>query len=111
MGKLLKEYNDIAEELLNGTFIIFKLFVELDMVPVTHELILHLLGNIVDCFAGITEESFGKSLSQLHELNSVNINDFHLPNLPKPPNSFRGIRAKSSSLRRWLAICTDDSTP
>nr|XP_027102298.1 protein translocase subunit SECA2, chloroplastic-like [Coffea arabica] len=81
LGKLLKEYNDIAEELLN------------------------------DCFAGITEESFGKSLSQLHELNSVNINDFHLPNLPKPPNSFRGIRAKSSSLRRWLAICTDDSTP
>lgn len=81
LGKLLKEYNDIAADLLN------------------------------DCFAGITEESFGKSLSQLHELKSVNINDFYLPNLPKPPNSFRGIRAKSSSLKRWLAICTDDSTP
>jgi hypothetical protein len=30
--------------------------------------------------------------------------------LPAPPNAFRGIRRKSSSLRRWLAICTDDIT-
>ncbi|KAL3504266.1 hypothetical protein ACH5RR_034107 [Cinchona calisaya] len=80
LGKVLKEFNDMGAELLN------------------------------DCFAGITEETLVESLSHLHELDSVNIIDFHPPNLPKPPNSFRGIRGKSSLLKRWLAICTDDST-
>ncbi|CAK7346910.1 unnamed protein product [Dovyalis caffra] len=59
---------------------------------------------------GISEEAFQKSLLQLHESSSININDFYLPNLPKPPNAFRGIRRKSSSLKRWLAICSDDLT-
>ncbi|TYH28255.1 hypothetical protein ES288_A02G129700v1 [Gossypium darwinii] len=38
------------------------------------------------------------------------VDNFHLPNLPKPPDGFRGIRRKNSSLKRWLAICSDDST-
>lgn len=63
----------------------------------------------LDSFAGITEENFLHSLSQVHGLSSVDIDEFHLPTLPKPPNSFRGIRMKSSSLKRWLTICSDDS--
>lgn len=61
-------------------------------------------------FVGISEEAFLKSLLQLHESSSINTSNFHLPNMPKPPNAFRGIRRKSSSLKRWLAICSDDLT-
>ncbi|GMI77121.1 hypothetical protein like AT1G21650 [Hibiscus trionum] len=63
-----------------------------------------------DSFAVISEENLLQSLTQLHESNSVDIDNFHLPNLPKPPDSFRGIRRKNSSLKCWLAICSDDST-
>ncbi|KAL2467769.1 Protein translocase subunit SECA2 [Forsythia ovata] len=80
LGNLLKEFNVISGKILN------------------------------DSFSGVTEETLLQSLSQLHELYSVNINDFHLPNLPKPPSSFRGIRMKSSSLKCWLTILSDDST-
>ncbi|KAA8528155.1 hypothetical protein F0562_035594 [Nyssa sinensis] len=80
LGKLLKEFKGIAGKILDGSF------------------------------SGITDEALLKSLAQLHNLSSVDINDFHLPNLPKPPNAFRGIRRKNSSLKRWLAICLDDST-
>lgn len=80
LSKLLKEFNVISEKILN------------------------------DSFSGVTQEALLQSLSQLHEPYSVNINDFHLPNLPIPPNSFRGIHMKSSSLKRWLAIISDDST-
>ncbi|CAL5386866.1 unnamed protein product [Camellia sinensis] len=72
------------------------------------------LGKLLKEFNGISgkilnEVALRESLTQLHELSSVSINDFHLPNLPSPPNAFRGIRRKSSSLKRWLAICSDDS--
>ncbi|TXG53029.1 hypothetical protein EZV62_022198 [Acer yangbiense] len=60
-------------------------------------------------FAGITEEALLTSLAQIHQLSSTDDN-LNFPDLPKPPNSFRGIRRKSSSLRRWLAICSDDLT-
>ncbi|OMP05112.1 Protein translocase subunit SecA [Corchorus olitorius] len=80
LGKLLKEFIAIAGKLLD------------------------------DSFAAITEEDLFQSLKQLHESNSVDIDDFHLPNLPNPPDGFRGIRRKNSSLKRWLAICSDDST-
>ncbi|XP_057469284.1 protein translocase subunit SECA2, chloroplastic isoform X2 [Actinidia eriantha] len=79
LGKLLKEFNVIAGKILN------------------------------DSFVAITEEALLESLGQMHELSSVNINNFQFPNLPSPPNAFRGIRRKSSSLKRWLAICSDDS--
>ncbi|XP_028104790.1 protein translocase subunit SECA2, chloroplastic-like isoform X1 [Camellia sinensis] len=79
LGKLLKEFNGISGKILN------------------------------DSFVAITEVALRESLTQLHELSSVSINDFHLPNLPSPPNAFRGIRRKSSSLKRWLAVCSDDS--
>ncbi|XP_057974090.1 protein translocase subunit SECA2, chloroplastic isoform X1 [Malania oleifera] len=62
-----------------------------------------------DSFAGITEETLLRSLTQLHELSSVDVNNFYLPSLPTPPNVFKGIRKKSSSLKRWLDICSDDS--
>ncbi|XP_015885772.3 protein translocase subunit SECA2, chloroplastic isoform X1 [Ziziphus jujuba] len=81
LGKLLKEFVTIAGKLLN------------------------------DSFAGITEETLLESLAQSHELSTVGgISDIHLPNLPTPPNSFRGIHKKSSSLKRWLAICSDELT-
>ncbi|KAF9687171.1 hypothetical protein SADUNF_Sadunf02G0066000 [Salix dunnii] len=80
LGKLLKEFKTIGGKLLHEPFV------------------------------AVSEEAFLKSLSQLHESSSININNFHLPNLPKPPNAFRGIRRKSFSLKRWLAICSDDLT-
>ncbi|KAI3460557.1 hypothetical protein Pfo_017220 [Paulownia fortunei] len=79
LGKLLKEFNGISGKVLNGSF------------------------------AGVTEEHMLQSLTQVHGLSFVDIDEFHLPTLPKPPNSFRGIRMKSSSLKRWLTICSDDS--
>ncbi|CAL2252040.1 unnamed protein product [Prunus armeniaca] len=63
-----------------------------------------------DSFAGITEKALLKSLAHSHELNSIDLDDIHLPNLPRPQKAFRGIRKKSSSLKRWLAICSDDLT-
>ncbi|KAL1107828.1 hypothetical protein V6Z11_D03G072800 [Gossypium hirsutum] len=80
LSKLLKEFINIAGKLLD------------------------------DSFAMISEEDLFQSLKQLHESNSVDVDNFHLPNLPKPPDGFRGIRRKNSSLKRWLAICSDDST-
>ncbi|GER40310.1 protein translocase subunit SecA [Striga asiatica] len=62
-----------------------------------------------DSFAGVTEEQLLQSLTRVHSLNSVDIDNFHLPTLPKPPNSFRGIRMKTLSFKRWLTICYDDS--
>ncbi|PIN16998.1 hypothetical protein CDL12_10352 [Handroanthus impetiginosus] len=79
LGRILKEFTGISGKFLN------------------------------DSFAGVTEEHMLQSLIQVHGLSSVEIDDFHLPTLPKPPNSFRGIRMKSSSLKRWLTICSDDS--
>ncbi|KAK3034124.1 hypothetical protein RJ639_034476, partial [Escallonia herrerae] len=76
LGKLLKDFNGIAEKIMKG----------------------------------ITEEVLLKALVQLHAMSSVDIVDFHLPNLPAPPNAFRGIQKKSSSLKRWLTISSDDST-
>ncbi|XP_057994709.1 protein translocase subunit SECA2, chloroplastic-like isoform X1 [Hevea brasiliensis] len=68
-------------------------------------------GKLLDgSFAGVTEEALLKSLLQLHESSSVDINNFYLPNLPKPPNVFRGIRRKCHSLKRWLVICSDELT-
>lgn len=63
-----------------------------------------------DLFTGITEETLVQSLEELHESSSIDLNNFQLPNMPKPPNAFRGIRRKNDSLRRWLAICSDDLT-
>ncbi|CAL2235054.1 unnamed protein product [Prunus armeniaca] len=80
LGKLLKEFLTISGKLLD------------------------------DSFTGITEEALLKSLAHSHELNSIDLDDIHLPNLPRPPKAFRGIRKKSSSLKRWLAICSDDLT-
>ncbi|GER55445.1 protein translocase subunit SecA [Striga asiatica] len=62
-----------------------------------------------DSFAGVTEEQLLQSLTRVHSLKSVDIDNFHLPTLPKPPNSFRGIRMKTLSFKRWLTICSDDS--
>lgn len=79
MGKLLKEFTGIGGKILNKSFV------------------------------AVTDKALLKSLEQLQRLSTVNISDFDLPNLPSPPNTFRGIRRKTSSLERWLAICSDDS--
>ncbi|KAJ7959174.1 Protein translocase subunit SecA [Quillaja saponaria] len=66
-------------------------------------------GKLLDeSFEGVSVNTLVSSLGQLHDLSSIDIVNFSLPNLPTPPNAFRGIRRKSSSLRRWLAICSDD---
>ncbi|KAL9669300.1 hypothetical protein QQ045_006844 [Rhodiola kirilowii] len=62
-----------------------------------------------DSFSGITEETFLNSLTQVSGSNKVDVSNICLPNFPKPPNAFRGISRKSSALKRWLAICADDS--
>ncbi|AAD41417.1 Similar to gb/X82404 chloroplast SecA protein from Pisum sativum [Arabidopsis thaliana] len=61
-------------------------------------------GNLLD------EETMLQSLENLHEGSSIEMEDLSLPHLPKPPNAFRGIRRKNSSLRRWLDICSDNLT-
>ncbi|KAI3873057.1 hypothetical protein MKW92_026432, partial [Papaver armeniacum] len=63
-----------------------------------------------DIFEGITEEALLASLEQPYDLKSVEIDNFSLVNMPIPPSAFRGVRRKSSSLRRWLVICTDESS-
>ncbi|KAF8023697.1 hypothetical protein BT93_F1012 [Corymbia citriodora subsp. variegata] len=66
-------------------------------------------GKLLDGLSsGITEEALLDSLTHLDDMNSVDINNFNLPNLPKPPNTFRGIHMKSASLKSWLVICSDD---
>ncbi|KAG7597849.1 SecA preprotein cross-linking domain superfamily [Arabidopsis suecica] len=68
-------------------------------------------GNLLDeSFSGITEETMLQSLENLHERSSIDMEDLYLPHLPNPPNAFRGIRRKNSSLRRWLDICSDNLT-
>ncbi|ESW09463.1 hypothetical protein PHAVU_009G129400 [Phaseolus vulgaris] len=61
-----------------------------------------------ESFGGISDHTLLNSLGLLNDVSSVDIVNFSLPNMPAPPNAFRGIHRKSSSLRRWLAICTDD---
>ncbi|KAF5194834.1 translocase subunit SecA [Thalictrum thalictroides] len=80
VGKLLHEFNGIAGKILSGSF------------------------------SGVSAESLLGSLENTLKINSLEIDNFSLPSLPTPPNAFRGIRGKSSSFRRWLVICTDDST-
>ncbi|KAE8100197.1 hypothetical protein FH972_018122 [Carpinus fangiana] len=86
LGKLLREFISIAGTLLDAD------------------------GTFEDSFAEITEEALLDSIGQLHDFSSIDIDNFYLPKLPKPPNSFRGVRKKSSSLKRWLSICSDDLT-
>ncbi|KAK6775546.1 hypothetical protein RDI58_026547 [Solanum bulbocastanum] len=80
LDKILEEFKDVAGEILN------------------------------DSFAGIDEVALLNSLVQLQKFQSISIDNFSLPSLPPTPNSFRGIRGKTSSFRRWLVICSDDST-
>ncbi|XP_065044350.1 protein translocase subunit SECA2, chloroplastic-like [Musa acuminata AAA Group] len=67
-------------------------------------------GNILaESFAEVREEELLMSLEQIHGLRIMEVENFSLPNLPIPPNTFRGIRKKILSLRRWLGICTDET--
>ncbi|KAK7311517.1 hypothetical protein RJT34_09718 [Clitoria ternatea] len=78
LSKLLKEYMNIGGKLLH------------------------------ESFERINDGTLLNSLGLLNDVSSVDIVNLSLPNLPAPPNALRGIRRKSSSLRRWLAICSDD---
>lgn len=64
-----------------------------------------------DVGAEITEEGLLTAIMNLHHTIPTDVNNFNLPGMPKPPNGFRGIRMKNSSLERWLSICSDDLTP
>uniref|UniRef100_A0A803L783 chloroplast protein-transporting ATPase n=1 Tax=Chenopodium quinoa TaxID=63459 RepID=A0A803L783_CHEQI len=67
-------------------------------------------GKLLDeSFAGITEVVLLESLSQLDASAPTDFNGFLPENLPRPPNAFKGIRKKTSSFKRWLTICADDS--
>uniref|UniRef100_A0A0D9XQ08 chloroplast protein-transporting ATPase n=1 Tax=Leersia perrieri TaxID=77586 RepID=A0A0D9XQ08_9ORYZ len=63
-----------------------------------------------ESFKEIQEEDLLLSLEEFHGCGTVNVDNFTLPNMPVSPNSFRGIRKRTSSMMRWLAICVDDAT-
>ncbi|KAM3293667.1 hypothetical protein ACQJBY_036922 [Aegilops geniculata] len=68
-------------------------------------------GNLLtETFKETQEEDLQSSLEQILRYGSVEIDNFVLPNMPVPPNSFRGIRKKTSSAMRWFAMCVDDTT-
>ncbi|KAG5012740.1 hypothetical protein JHK82_024885 [Glycine max] len=52
-----------------------------------------------ESLGGISDDTLLNSLGLVNDLCLVDIINFSLPNLPAPPNAFRGIRRKSSSLR------------
>lgn len=62
-----------------------------------------------DSFVGITEVKLLESLSQLDASAPVDFNGLLRTDLPRPPNAFKGIWKKTSSFKRWLTICADDS--
>ncbi|XP_068652140.1 protein translocase subunit SECA2, chloroplastic [Aristolochia californica] len=79
LGKILDEYIELGGKILPGSF------------------------------AGVTEEALVSFLSRTRDLPSIEVGSFSFPDLPVPPNAFRGIRGKGASLKRYLTICTDDS--
>ncbi|KAJ4819063.1 Protein translocase subunit SecA [Rhynchospora pubera] len=62
-----------------------------------------------ESFKEVKEEDLLSSIEQIKGLDSIDVDSFSLPTLPMRPNSFRGFRRKSSSLKRWLSICSDDT--
>ncbi|XP_057541828.1 protein translocase subunit SECA2, chloroplastic [Amaranthus tricolor] len=70
----------------------------------------HVGGKLLnDSFEGVTEVVLLESLTQLDASAPVDFNGFLPKYLPRPPNAFRGIRKKTSSFKRWLIICSDES--
>ncbi|WVZ53734.1 hypothetical protein U9M48_004638 [Paspalum notatum var. saurae] len=63
-----------------------------------------------ESFKDIQEENLQSALEQMHGCGPVEADSLALPNMPVPPSSFRGIRKKTSSVMRWLAICADDTS-
>ncbi|CAN6362549.1 unnamed protein product [Urochloa humidicola] len=61
-------------------------------------------------FMDIQEENLQSALEQMHGNGSLKADSYALPNMPVPPDSFRGIRKKTSSIMRWFAICVDDTS-
>ncbi|KAG0490240.1 hypothetical protein HPP92_007103 [Vanilla planifolia] len=62
-----------------------------------------------DSFKGFTKQDVLSSLEEVYGSKFITVDTFSLPNLPMHPNGFRGIRKKVSSLKRWHAICEDDT--
>ncbi|OEL24494.1 Protein translocase subunit SECA2, chloroplastic [Dichanthelium oligosanthes] len=63
-----------------------------------------------ESFKDIQEENLQSALEEMHGSGSVKADSVALPNMPVPPDSFRGIRKKTSSVMRWFAICVDDTS-
>ncbi|KAJ8450326.1 hypothetical protein Cgig2_004783 [Carnegiea gigantea] len=60
-------------------------------------------------FAEVTDTTLLNSFSKFDGSHPLDFNSILPPDFPRPPNVFRGIRRKTSSLMRWLTICADDS--
>ncbi|KAF3775289.1 translocase subunit protein, partial [Nymphaea thermarum] len=72
---------------------------------------LGIAGKIIsEKFVGVTKESLQSSIEQVQNANTLEIDAISLPNLPKLPNVFKGLRGKAASLKRWLVISSDGST-
>ncbi|KAK1641718.1 hypothetical protein QYE76_059523 [Lolium multiflorum] len=68
-------------------------------------------GNLlIETFKETQEEDLQSSLEQILRYGSPEVDNFALPNMPVPPNSFKGIRKRTSSVMRWFAICVDDTS-
>lgn len=68
-------------------------------------------GNLLtETFKETQEEDLQSSLEQILRYGSPEVDNFALPNMPVPPNSFKGIRKRTSSVMRWFAICVDDTS-
>jgi preprotein translocase subunit SecA len=63
-----------------------------------------------ETFKETQDEDLQSSLEQILRYGSLEVDNFALPNMPVPPNSFKGIRKKTSSVMRWFAICVDDTS-
>eukprot|EP00267_Zea_mays_P051095 XP_020403998.1 protein translocase subunit SECA2, chloroplastic isoform X2 [Zea mays] len=67
-------------------------------------------GKLSESFKDIREQNLQSALEQMQGWGPVKADSFALPNMPLPPDSFRGIRKRTSSITRWFSICVDDTS-
>ncbi|PWZ37080.1 Protein translocase subunit SECA2, chloroplastic [Zea mays] len=67
-------------------------------------------GKLSESFKDIREQNLQSALEEMQGWGPVKADSFALPNMPLPPDSFRGIRKRTSSITRWFSICVDDTS-
>ncbi|KAL5204810.1 hypothetical protein ABZP36_009681 [Zizania latifolia] len=102
LENLLDEFVSLGGKMLNGNRQIIPSLYSSSVDILT-------LRCFAESFKEIQEEDLLSSLEQIHGCGSMRVDNFTLPNMPESPNSFRGIRKKTSSIMRWFAICDDDT--